>query len=137
MIRLLIVDDERIVARAIGRLLALDYQVTLAFSGAEALEKLQGGERFDVIISDVSMPDLDGMAFFQRVRALCPDQADCFIFLTGGHISQALQTFLDEHRRPHGIPVLGKPFSPTQLKALITGSVRANQSKGTLPASLL
>jgi CheY-like chemotaxis protein len=100
--------------------------VTVAYSATDALAHLENGERYDAILSDVTMPDLDGMAFFQRVLAVAPEQCEGFIFLTGGHVSSALARFLDEHRRPW----VEKPFSPVQLKALINGRVRAR----TLPA---
>ena len=68
--RVLVVDDERVVAKVIARALtAIGHQVTVCFDGAEALPLLQS-EPFDVVLSDISMPHCDGIELLRMVRSL-------------------------------------------------------------------
>lgn len=66
--RVLVVDDERIVARVLARVLdSAGHQVEACFSGSDALGCLDRGE-FDVVLSDISMPGLDGIELLRAVR---------------------------------------------------------------------
>jgi EAL domain-containing protein (putative c-di-GMP-specific phosphodiesterase class I) len=86
----LIVDDEPITARGYARALtAAGYNVTIAGAGREGAT-LARGRRFDAIVSDIAMPDMDGLALLRDIR-----QADLdvpMIFMTG---SPALETALE------------------------------------------
>ena len=113
--RVLVVDDDPMVGRAVGRLLAIDHAVTVVASGAEALARLDGGERFDAILSDMNMPDLDGMGLYRRLFARHRDACGGFILLTGGHITPELERFLAEY----AIPCAEKPFAPATLTRLV------------------
>lgn len=67
--RILVIDDEELVTRSLLKLLtAAGYSVSVVASGLEALRKLKKSE-FDLIISDVRMPDLDGIETIKRIRA--------------------------------------------------------------------
>ena len=67
-IRVLLVDDEPAIARSLGRLLGdAGNQVTTARDGAEGF-KLVESTRFDVIISDIRMPGLDGLGLLRAIR---------------------------------------------------------------------
>lgn len=70
-VRVLVVDDEEDAREAMATLLtARGATVTTAASTREALEVLQGGEkRQDVLVSDISMPDIDGYALLRAIRA--------------------------------------------------------------------
>jgi len=62
-LRLLLVDDDPAVVRAYQRILARHgVTVTTASDGREAAERVRGGE-FDVIITDISMPEMTGIEF--------------------------------------------------------------------------
>lgn len=66
--RVLVVDDERIVARVLARVLeSAGHQVEACFDGVEALALLERQE-FDVVLSDISMPGLDGVELLRAVR---------------------------------------------------------------------
>src|SRR3954469_17497935 len=79
--RVLVVDDEPVTARSYARALsAAGYQVTIAHDGREAAA-LTNGQAFDVVVSDIAMPDMDGLALLRSIR-----QADLdvpMIFMTG------------------------------------------------------
>jgi EAL domain-containing protein (putative c-di-GMP-specific phosphodiesterase class I) len=77
----LVVDDEAAVARATERTLAkCGHKVTIASGGREAIERFRSTP-FDVIVSDLAMPDMDGRALLRAIRASDLDVP--FVFLTG------------------------------------------------------
>jgi EAL domain-containing protein (putative c-di-GMP-specific phosphodiesterase class I)/ActR/RegA family two-component response regulator len=77
----LVVDDESAVARVTERMLVRHgYRVTVAASGREALQKMDGA-RFDAIVSDLGMPEMDGRALLRAIRAKDLDVP--FVVLTG------------------------------------------------------
>ena len=68
--RLLLIDDDEVVLQSLGRLLESQrYVVERARNGMEALEKAQNQE-FDLIISDIRMPGMDGIEVLQRLREI-------------------------------------------------------------------
>jgi len=85
--RILVVDDEPVTARAYARLLTAEgYDVTVAHAGKEAA-RLAASRNFDVVVSDLAMPDMDGLGLLRAIRGNDLDVP--MIFLTG---SPALET---------------------------------------------
>jgi CheY-like chemotaxis protein len=81
--KILLVDDEEGFLQAMGTVLRdQGYDVTLAADGKQAREALDG-ERFDVIMSDVFMPTLDGVRFHSYVREFTDARDVPFIFISG------------------------------------------------------
>jgi PAS domain S-box-containing protein len=113
--RVLIVDDEPRVAQALKRMLHGDHDLTLASCGAEAIEHVAAGERFDAIITDVMMPNMTGIELFDRLETLAPDQAMRVIFLSGGVFTAQTRTRLEAA----GNPQLQKPVSSQELRACV------------------
>jgi two-component system, cell cycle sensor histidine kinase and response regulator CckA len=110
--RVLVVDDERLVLNAVQRLLAKDWLVTLEPSSQKARDRLlTAGERYDVVLCDVTMPPPDGPALFREVQSRRADLARRFVFVTGGAVDEAAQRFLSTC----GQPVLPKPFDLATL----------------------
>jgi len=86
----LIVDDEPITARGYARALTgAGYSVTIAGAGREGAT-LARGKRYDAIVSDIAMPDMDGLALLRDIRQTDLDVP--MIFMTG---SPALETALE------------------------------------------
>jgi PAS domain S-box-containing protein len=110
--RVLVVDDDPFVARAISRLLRAQHTVTLASGGTEALD-LIGAQPFDVVFCDVMMPAMTGMELFQEVQRRVPELAERFVFITGGAFTPEARAFLAEA----DTLCLQKPFSPNDLAA--------------------
>jgi response regulator RpfG family c-di-GMP phosphodiesterase len=79
--RLLCVDDDPNVLSALSRVLRPHYDVTTSTSALAALAQLEGGESYHVVVSDLRMPEMDGVAFLGRVRQQAPDTAR--VLLTG------------------------------------------------------
>jgi DNA-binding response OmpR family regulator len=70
MARILIVDDDPSIRELIQDILsAQDHTFDQAGSGSEALKKIRGG-RFDLVILDRSMPEMDGIQFLKQLRAM-------------------------------------------------------------------
>ena len=87
--RVLLVDDDNIVRETIGLLLEEGgYKVVQAGSGTEALALLNDGEHIDLMLTDFSMPGMDGLALIRAVHGQRPGLAT--ILLTG-HIDDAAQ----------------------------------------------
>ncbi|MFY9511247.1 MAG: response regulator, partial [Rubrivivax sp.] len=109
--RVLVVDDEAEIADLMRAFLeAAGHEVASAESGAVALELLAEA-RFDAIVSDLRMPDMDGAALWRAVKAGWPALARRMLFVTGDTLSRDADSFLSET----GCPSLDKPFSRVDL----------------------
>jgi CheY-like chemotaxis protein len=127
--RLLIVDDEVIVTNTIRRIAGGLHDLTVVFSAAEALARLHAGERFDLIVCDLLMPEMTGIELHAALLAEVPDQAARMLFMTGGTFTAEAAAFLDAHTES----VLDKPFDkPTFLTAI---SARLRRGPLTLTAA--
>ncbi|ABF86938.1 putative sensory box histidine kinase/response regulator [Myxococcus xanthus DK 1622] len=111
----LVVDDEPLVCTALGRTLRPHHDVTLFTRAQEALERIEAGERFDVVFCDLMMPGMSGMDFYSALQARHPEQAQRVIFLTGGAVTPQARAFLESVPSPH----LEKPFAGRELLSLI------------------
>jgi DNA-binding NtrC family response regulator len=113
--RILVVDDEPGIAEVLAEVFALDgHVVEIVGNGEEALEKL-AAERYDLILSDVHMPDLDGPALYREVERRHPDLLPLFIFLTGDIMSPETAQFLAQS----AVPCLSKPFTLDMVRELV------------------
>jgi signal transduction histidine kinase len=113
--RVLVVDDEISIRQLLYEILSLDqHSVALASSGIEAAD-LAERENYDVIITDMKMPGMDGAAFYRQVRQRDPQQARRIIFITGDTVSPDTRAFLQRVSNP----VLSKPFKIGPLRDAI------------------
>jgi serine/threonine protein kinase len=80
--RILIVDDDSCAAASIAKALSDRFEITIASDGAQGLA-IAKTLRPDLIITDVTMPELDGLAMVERLRAGTPAPHPPVIFLTG------------------------------------------------------
>jgi nitrogen-specific signal transduction histidine kinase/CheY-like chemotaxis protein len=117
--RILVVDDETDIADTCGDILAMDgHRCEFATNGRAALERVARG-RFDLILSDLRMPQLDGPGFYRELSRCDPKMAERIIFLTGDTLSPAIQTFLLESKRPY----IEKPLDPKQLRDTVAAAL--------------
>ncbi len=114
----LIVDDDRAVGAALGRVLR-GHDVTVVTSGKEALALLRSGKPFDVVLSDLMMPEMSGMDLYDELALSSPQAAKRMIFVTGGAFTPAANAFLD--RVPN--QRLLKPFDAAAVRRLVEESV--------------
>ena len=122
--RVLIVDDEPLVAKGLKRLLP-EAQVVIELSGSGALERLRNGERFDLILCDLMMPDITGIEVDRCIREEFPQLVSRLAFTTGGGFTASAQAFLDSTDRV----VLQKPVNPEFLHQLVK-TLRAKRVSG-------
>ena len=107
----LIVDDEPGIITLLTQVLAgLGHTVTAATNGAEAMERIATGS-YDVIVSDVRMPGMDGVKFFETLKNQNETLAHRIIFMTGDTVSPDTRAFLQDT----GNPWLSKPFDIKQI----------------------
>jgi CheY-like chemotaxis protein len=115
--RLLVVDDDDRLRETVGRMLQKDHDVTLASQATQALELIEHGARFDVIVSDVMMPEMTGIDLYTELQRIDPRQASRVVFITGGAFTQSARDFLDAVSNPR----LEKPFDPKELREIVRG----------------
>ena len=97
---ILVIDDEPSIARGLAQLLRRDgHSVETADNGSRALALLHE-RRYDVIVCDLHMPDLDGPAFYALLTQQYPALRQRVIFLTGNTGGAGSRTFLEQSGRP-------------------------------------
>jgi CheY-like chemotaxis protein/two-component sensor histidine kinase len=112
--RILVIDDEPIVGRAVRRVLQPAHEVTAVTSARAALDLFAAGERFDLILCDLMMPQMTGMELYDHLRASAPEIAARMVFLTGGAFTPAARAFVARI----GNLCFEKPFDAAQLREL-------------------
>ncbi|HEX7667570.1 MAG TPA: ATP-binding protein [Polyangiaceae bacterium] len=121
--RVLVVDDETTILRAVGRMLGREHDVEMVADPREALELLQKeGDRFDVVLCDMTMPGMRGDELYFAVKARAPAIADRFVFMTGGLTEAKSQAFLDEVPNER----IDKPFNVQNLRGIARRFVAAS-----------
>jgi len=107
----LIVEDETALASAMGESFSdAGFLVDHAGDGEEAMARLEGGQ-YDVIISDLKMPRMDGIQLFGALREQHPEMAGRIMFVTGDVIGTDADRFLTDS----GCRWLAKPFRLSDL----------------------
>ncbi len=113
--RVLLIDDEAMLRRAMRRLLSPLHDVVVASDGRAALDLLVSGERFDVILCDMVMPVMDGAMFYAELLRTLPMLAPQVIFTTGACSGAAIDKFVAKHDPV----ILAKPISRELLLAMV------------------
>jgi signal transduction histidine kinase len=112
--KILVVEDEDVLRRLLQEVLRSQFgcRVDPAANGAEGLVRAMQ-EQYDLIVSDVRMPELSGVELFLRLREEQPSMARKFIFVSG-HVGD--EKFDQEIRRCN-VPLIAKPFTIAHLTA--------------------
>jgi PAS domain S-box-containing protein len=112
----LVVDDEPEVAEALREMLMRDgYAVEVARDGEAARARLQRQD-YDVIVSDIRMPGLDGPELFDWISRERPALRSRIGFVTGDTLGPLAGDFLKRSK----VPYIEKPFSPASLRELVS-----------------
>jgi len=119
--KILLVDDEPVTARSYARsLTAAGYRVTIANDGREAAA-LAKGQSFDVVVSDIAMPDMDGLALLRAIRESDLDVP--MVFMTGSPaIESAVQAI-----EYGAFRYLLKPVAPAALLDVVERAARVHR----------
>ncbi len=111
-IEVLVVDDKKNMLRLMTKVLEPEMEVTTVESGLRALDLLRS-RTFDVILSDLRMPDLDGLELLEKTRTA--GHGTAFILMTAyASVPTAVQAL-----RSGAYDYITKPFDPGEAKALI------------------
>lgn len=111
---ILIVDDEPLIVQLMADMLEDEgYEVDTAANGAQALERIKA-RTYDLILSDLRMPGLDGLALYRELAWQRPELLRRMIFVSGAVEHQDYREFLEETH----VPLLPKPFKLEELRRL-------------------
>jgi putative nucleotidyltransferase with HDIG domain len=122
--RILVVDDEETIREIVSSMLAgAHFQTRQAASGVEALSILESGDEFDLVLSDLMMAEMDGIALLERSKERYPDMP--VVMVTAVHdIQVALQAL-----RNGAYDYLLKPFEREQLLATVRRALENRRLK--------
>jgi two-component system NtrC family sensor kinase len=110
---ILVVDDEPEVAALLADIVGEFGEVEVALGGVEAIHCLERhSQRFDAVISDLRMPEVDGITLYREICARWPRLATRVILVTGDSLSPDLHEFLESSC----CPVMEKPFIPAEVR---------------------
>jgi len=115
--RILVVDDEEVVCRAVSRILGgKGFELETVTSGAEGLRRAEAGS-YDLVILDIMMPEVSGLEILQRVKESHPDTD--VIMVTGlSQIETAVQSM-----KLGAFDYIPKPFTPEELTISVERSL--------------
>jgi DNA-binding response OmpR family regulator len=116
--RVLVVDDQTPVRELVAAVLAADgHAVETARDGCEALRLLDATTPYDLIVSDLKMPGLDGPSLYLELTRRWPDTRPPLLFMSGFVDSPEYSGFL----QGTGAQVLQKPFAVDELSRAVSG----------------
>jgi signal transduction histidine kinase/CheY-like chemotaxis protein len=133
-LRVLVVDDEPLVGRSVERLLRKEHHVDAVTDPNVALARIGAGERWDVVLCDLMMPQLSGMEFDARLAERAPELRARTVYVTGGAFTERAQAFL----ATPGRRTLAKPFDAATLRAVIAevGPAEDRGQAGARPSTV-
>jgi PAS domain S-box-containing protein len=121
--RILVVDDEPGISGVLAEVLQLDgHVVETVANGEAALAKLQE-QAYDVIVSDIRMPELDGPGLYWEMERRDPSLLHRVVFLTGDTLNAGTREFLEQT----GVPCLSKPFALSDVREIVQRILQAQE----------
>lgn len=117
--KILLVDDESNLLESIKRQMFKKYEIDTALSGQKALDMIDKNEPYAVIISDMRMPEMDGITFLQQVEKTSPESVR--IMLTG---DADHQTAINAINKGHVFQFLTKPIERQVLLDVLDSAMK-------------
>lgn len=117
--RVLLIDDEPMLLHTLEEAIHDEHDVVIALGGRAALDLLERDQRFDLVVCDLQMPHVDGVAVHEAITHRIPELAKRFVVMTGGAVTPRASSFL-QREKPRS---LGKPIALGDLLALARASV--------------
>ncbi len=120
--KVLVIDDEAIVRVSCQRVLTPEgFNVVVVPSGSEAIERLEN-ENFDLVLTDLKMPDMDGLEVLKTIKSRWPEMI--VIIITGyGTISTAVQAI-----KLGAFEYIEKPFTPEDILNTVKKAISSIRS---------
>jgi len=109
--KVMVIDDNEDVLCVVRRVLEAEHDVVAVSEAQAALDRLSGGESFDVILCDLMMPGITGRDFYEQLLAARSGDAHRIVFITGG----ATTTHTEDFVRSVPNRVIQKPFGRAAL----------------------
>jgi len=128
--RVLVVDDEPLFCSAVARMIGREHEVVTVADPGEALRRIEKGERFDAVLSDLVMPGMTGMDLHTELERVAPHVANRMLFVTGGAFTSSAAQFV---ARMQG-RVLEKPLEPELLLGALAAAMRAPDGEPDPPS---
>lgn len=116
----LVVDDEKHTREGLRRALELDYAITVAEDGATAMRLLES-ETFDIVLTDLRMPDLDGLQLVQRAQSVAHPPI-CIVMTAYGTVENAVEAM---RRGAHDY--LTKPIDLDRLELVLARALKSRR----------
>jgi CheY-like chemotaxis protein len=116
----LVVDDEPLIGVVLRRMLN-HHAVTVVTSAAEALALVAAGRTFDVILSDLMMPEKSGQELYEELARTSPPHAERIVFISGGASTPSASAFLA--RVPN--ERVQKPFDAKTVREVVQKLIEA------------
>ncbi|HYH96385.1 hybrid sensor histidine kinase/response regulator [Hyalangium sp.] len=113
--KVLLIDDEPAVGTAVRRLLRDMHEVEALQDAREALKRIASGTRYDAIVCDVMMPEMNGVQFFQELERSAPELARRTGLMSGGVFSPQAMEFIESR----AVELLHKPFERESLRQFV------------------
>ena len=113
----LIVDDEQFLRQILTRIVKREgYKVEEALNGQDALDKM-AKEKFDLVITDIKMPEMDGMELLEKIRTQFPETLVVIITSYAGEVnaSQAIAAGASQF--------ITKPFKNVEISRTLDGLI--------------
>jgi two-component system cell cycle response regulator len=129
--RLLIVDDSRVIRVTARKILKDHFETVEAADGEEAWDIICGDEPVSLVVSDLTMPNLDGFALLEKIRSShLPNVCDLpVIIITGANDTDAT---MERARAAGATDFIGKPFDSVHLLARTQAHASSHHATNTL-----
>jgi signal transduction histidine kinase/ActR/RegA family two-component response regulator len=127
----LVVDDDERILKAYSRMLGSSFDVMMARDTQEAIDLLSSGSSADALVTELSLPDVDGRALFEWLARERPELAAATVFVTADATRERYAAFLSEIDNS----VLTKPVAANELWAALDAAAppELNVTKSSLP----
>ena len=94
---------------------AAEEEFPFLFGSDAGLALIDAGKHFDAIISDLMMPEMSGMEFYDELARRAPELTERVVFISGGAFTQKASAFLERTSNQ----LVDKPFDPDTVRALV------------------
>ncbi|EPY01895.1 response regulator transcription factor [Magnetospirillum fulvum] len=124
MSRILIVEDTKLMRDSLVDVLsAAGHEIVTADNGLLAVEQVAGGSQFDIIVTDIIMPEMDGIQTILELQTMLPEAR--IIAISGGSARMDKAQGLETASRLGAVAVLEKPFEVDALLDAIESAAAA------------
>ncbi len=129
--KILVLDDEPAIRELCRRVLTREgFEVDTATSGIEG-QQLAGKKKYDLCLIDIKMPGMNGIEFYEWIKAVYPQSVNRIIFTTGSLIDKNTVAFMAKT----GGLLLSKPFNTEELVTMIKEFFQEGKGKNEYKSS--